>query len=265
MIGAIIGDIVGSRFENSDPVPKGFEFFTQECKFTDDSAMSLAICDALMKCKPDFSDLSEKAVSSMQEIGNYYFKKLPFGGLFKGWLKDLKPRNSCGNGAAMRVSGCGYVGKTIEEVKLLSKVVTEVSHNHPEGLKGAEATAVAVFLARTGKSLVEIQEYIEKNYYSLDFNLSDIRKIFGFSDKCQGTVPPALKSFFESTDFETTIRNAVYLDGDTDTLAAIAGSVAEAYYGVPKFMREQAVSFLDDRLLKILHDFEDKYPPKIMN
>ena len=263
MIGAIIGDIAGSRFEGNDRVPADFELFAKDCLFTDDSVMALAVCDALMRCKADFSDLSEQAVRSMRDVGSPY-PDCGYGGKFARWLysDDPKPYGSCGNGAAMRVGGCGYAGETVEEVKRLSKAVTAVTHDHPEGVKGAEATAAAVFLARTGKSKQEIKDYVEKNYYSLNFTLDSIRKNFRLDLTCQGTVPPALEAFFESSDFESAIRNAINLGGDTDTLAAITGSVAEAYYGVPANLRERALPFLDKRLLKILQDFEDKYPPK---
>ena len=263
MIGAIIGDIAGSRFEGEDRVSKDFELFTEECIFTDDSVMSLAICDALLKCQDDHSDLREQAVRSMQELGRLYPGRR-YGMRFKRWINSPTPQplNSYGNGAAMRVSACGYVGKTIEEVKNLSKSVTEVTHNHPEGLKGAEATAVSVFLARTGKTPEEIKDFVEKNYYSLDFTLNSIRANFCFDSTCQGTVPQAIEAFFESTDFEDAIRNAISLGGDADTLAAITGSIAEAYYSVPTNIREQALTFLDERLSRLLLDFETKYPSK---
>lgn len=264
MIGAIIGDIVGSRFEWNNYRSKDFDLLPHQCFFTDDSVMSLAVCDALMRCRPDFSDLSEQAVHSMQEIGRPY-PDCGYGGSFHKWMysDDPHPYNSYGNGAAMRVSGCGYVGKSLEEVRLLSKAVTEVTHNHPEGIKGAEATAVAVYLARTGKSLVEIQDYITKNYYPIDFTLNSIRDSYRFNETCQNTVPQALEAFFESTDFEDAIRNAISIGGDSDTLAAITGAIAEAYYGVPASIRKLALTFLDKRLLKILMDFESFYPAKL--
>ena len=239
MIGAIIGDIVGSRFEWNNHRSKDFDLLPHQCFFTDDSVMSLAVCDALMRCRPDFSDLSEQAIHSMQEIGRPY-PNCGYGGSFHKWMYSDNPHpyNSYGNGAAMRVSGCGYVGKSLEEVRLLSKAVTEVTHNHPEGIKGAEATAVAVYLARAGKSLVEIQDYITKNYYPIDFTLNSIRDSYRFNETCQNTVPQALEAFFESTDFEDAIRNAISIGGDSDTLAAITGAIAEAYYGVPANIRK---------------------------
>lgn len=163
----------------------------------------------------------------------------------------------------MRVSGCGYVASSIEEAILLSRQVTEVTHNHPEGIKGAEAIAVAVYMSLAGKSMVDIQDYIAKNYYPIDFTLDVIRESYEFNETCQDTVPQALEAFFESTNFEDAIRNAISIGGDSDTIAAITGAVAEAYYGVPTSIRKHALTYLDERLLKILLEFENKYPSKI--
>ena len=264
MIGAIIGDIVGSRFEWNNHRSKDFDLMPHQCFFTDDSIMSLAVCDALMRCRPDFTGLGEQAVRSMQEIGRPY-PNSGYGGSFYRWMYSdhPKPYNSFGNGAAMRVSGCGYAARSLEEAKALSKAVTEVTHNHPEGIKGAEATAAAVYLACTGKSMLEIQDYITKNYYPIDFTLDSIRSTYQFNETCQDTVPQALEAFFESTGFEDAIRNAISIGGDSDTLAAITGAVAEAYYGVPAPIRKLALTFLDKRLLKILIDFEGIYPAKV--
>ncbi len=263
MIGAIIGDIVGSRFEWNNHRSKDFELLPRTCFFTDDSVMTLALCDALMNCTEDFSDLGFWAIRSMQEVGRPY-RHCGYGCSFFRWMysDNPEPYNSYGNGAAMRVSGCGYAGRSIDEVKQLSKAVTEVTHNHPEGLKGAEATAAAVFLARTGKSINEIKDYITKNYYPLDFTIDGIRETYRYNETCQDTVPQALEAFFESTDFEDAVRNAISVGGDSDTLAAITCSVAEAYYGVPENIRERALTFLDERLLKILTEFEKRYPAK---
>lgn len=207
MIGAIIGDIVGSRFEWNNHRSKEFELLPPQCFFTDDTVMSLAVCDALLRCRPDFSGLGGQAVRSMREIGRPY-PDCGYGTSFQQWMysDNPQPYNSFGNGAAMRVSGCGYAARSLEEAKVLSKAVTAVTHNHPEGLKGAEATAVAVFLARTGKSLVEIREYITKHYYPIDFTLDSIRDSYQFNETCQDTVPQALEAFFESTGFEEAIR-----------------------------------------------------------
>lgn len=263
MIGAIIGDIVGSRFEWDNHRSKDFDFLIHKCFFTDDSVMSLAVCDALLHCKPDYSDLSNVAVESMQRIGRPY-PHCGYGGAFNRWMysDNPQPYNSYGNGAAMRVSGCGYVASSVTEAAALSRAVTEITHNHPEGIKGAEATAVAVYLARSGSSLMEIQDYIVKHYYPIDFTLDAIRDTYQFNETCQDTVPQALEAFFESTSFEDAIRNAISIGGDSDTLAAITGAVAEAYYGVPTNIRKHALTFLDERLLKILLEFENKYPAK---
>lgn len=264
MLGAIIGDIVGSRFERKNNRSKQFEFFNDRCRVTDDSVMTLAIAKALLESKEDYSDLSENAVKCMQYLGRYY-PNCGYGGRFKSWLysDDPQPYYSYGNGAAMRVSPCGFASENIEEAKQLSKAVTKVTHNHPEGLKGAEAVAVAIFLARSGKNMFEIRDCITKDYYSLDFTLDEIRHSYKFDVSCQGTVPQALEAFFESNNFEDAIRNAISIGGDSDTIAAITGGVAEAYYGIPTEIRKQALTFLDRRLLKILAEFENKYLSKI--
>lgn len=264
MLGAIIGDIVGSRFEWNNNRSKQFDFLTYKCSVTDDSVMSLAIAKALLESKADYSDLSENAVKYMQGIGRHY-PNCGYGGRFIEWIHsdNPKPYGSYGNGAAMRVSACGFVASSLEEAILLSKAVTEVTHNHPEGLKGAEATAVAIFLAHSGKNLLEIRDYITKNYYPLNFTLDGIRDSYEFNESCQDTVPQALEAFFESNNFEDAIRNAISIGGDSDTLAAITGGIAEAYYGIPTEIRKHALTFLDERLLKILVEFENKYPSKM--
>jgi len=264
MLGAIIGDIVGSRFEWNNNRNKQFDFLTYKCSVTDDSIMSLAIAKALLESTSDYSDLSENAVKYMQDIGRHY-PNCGYGGRFRDWIHsdNPKPYSSYGNGSAMRVSACGFVANSLEEVIQLSNAVTEVTHNHPEGLKGAEATAVAIFLARSGRNLLEIRDYITKNYYPLNFTLDGIRDSYEFNESCQDTVPQALEAFFESNNFEDAIRNAISVGGDSDTLAAIAGGIAEAYYGIPTELRERALTFLDERLLRILMDFESTYPSRV--
>lgn len=262
MLGAIIGDIVGSRFEWNNHRSKDFEFFHPKCFFTDDSIMSLAIAKALLECNNDYSNLSEKTVEYMQSIGRNY-PDCGYGGRFYGWMfsDHPQPYRSYGNGSAMRVSACGFVAKSIEEAKELSKKVTEVTHNHPEGIKGAEATAVAIFLAKSGKDILEIRDYIQKHYYPLNFKLDDIRDTYRFNETCQDTVPQAIEAFLESNSFEDAIRNAISIGGDSDTLAAITGGIAEAYYGIPLEMRKKALTYLDERLLKIVMEFEEEYHP----
>ena len=263
MIGAIIGDIAGSRFEWDNHRSKIFTLMNDQCFFTDDTVMSLSICEALMHSKQDFSDLDIQAVKWMQGIGRCY-PDCGYGGNFDAWIhaKHPQPYHSFGNGAAMRVSGCAYAACSLKQAKALSKAVTAVTHNHPEGLKGAEATVAAVYLARNGAGLAEIRSYVTQNYYPISFTLDEIRDTYQFNETCQDTVPQALEAFFESTGFEDAIRNAVSIGGDSDTLAAITGAVAEAYYGVPSKIRDCAYTFLDERLLEILTRFETLYPGK---
>lgn len=260
MIGAIIGDIVGSRFEWNNIKSKEFDLFTSKCLPTDDSIMSLAIAKAILVSNSDHSDLSKNAVKYMQSIGRLY-PDCGYGGNFYNWIfsDNPKPYNSFGNGAAMRVSAAGFAANSLDEAKLISKIVTEVSHNHPEGMKGAEATAVAIYMAKSSSSMEGIKDYINKHYYSIDFTLDDIREAYSFDVSCQGSVPQALQAFFESTGFEDAIRNAISIGGDSDTIAAITGGIAEAYYDVPENIRKEALKFLDKNLMEIIIDFENKY------
>ncbi len=260
MLGAIIGDIVGSRYEHNNIKTKDFEFLNYRCYTTDDSVMSLAVAQAILDCQNDYTSLSSRAISRMQEYGRKY-PNAGYGESFIRWIyeKDPKPYGSWGNGAAMRVSACGFVAKTLDKAKELSKAVTEVSHNHPEGLKGAEATTAAVFMALHGSSILEIRDYINDNYYPMNFTLDGIRESYTFDSSCQGSVPQAIMAFLESTDFEDAIRNAVSIGGDSDTIAAIAGSIAEAYYGIPADIRDRALTCLDKSLLNTLNTFECQY------
>lgn len=260
MVGAIIGDIVGSRFEWNNNKNKSFDLFTEECFPTDDTIMSLAIAEAILNSETNYSNLSQNVVKHMQRMGRFY-PNCGYGGMFYDWIfsNNPKPYNSWGNGAAMRVSACGFVARSLEEAKVLSKIVTKVTHNHPEGIKGAEATTVAIHMANTGSNIFEIKDYINRNYYQINFTLDEIRSTYQFNESCQGTVPYALEAFFESTDFEDAIRNAISIGGDSDTIAAICGGVAEAYYGVPTDIKAKALSFLDINLLRILTLFENKY------
>ncbi len=264
MLGAIIGDIIGSRFEWNNNKSKEFDLLTYKCFFTDDTVMTLAIAKSILEVDQEYGDLGIITINNMQEIGRSY-PLAGYGGMFRKWLylTNPEPYNSYGNGSAMRVSSCGFVANSIEEAISLSRKVTEVTHNHPEGLKGAEATAVSVYLAKTGKNILEIRDYINENYYSLDFTLDGIREDYTFNETCQGTVPQAIMAFLESTSFEDAIRNAISIGGDSDTVAAITGGIAEAYYGIPTEIRNHALTFLDEKLINILIDFENKYPSKI--
>lgn len=263
MFGAIIGDIVGSRFEFDNYKGKDFELFTSKDEITDDSIMTIAIAKSLMESQDDYSDLKEQSVYWMRTIGRAHPSS--YGARFWNWLlsAEPKPYNSWGNGSAMRISGVAYAASSIEEVQYLSRLVTEVTHNYPEGLKGAEATAVAIFMALHGFDKEEIRALMGK-YYFIGFSLDSIRKDYLYNISCQGTVPPAIIAFLESDSYEDAIRNAISIGGDSDTIAAITGSIAEAYYGIPKELREKAEKYLPSDLKKIVNDFEKLYPAKIV-
>ncbi len=275
MLGAIAGDIAGSpyEFDMYNIKTKEFEFMADvenhpKCRYTDDSVLTLAIAKALMESKKsNYDNLAERTTHWMRQLGNKYATK-EYGGNFKEWLKNenMGPYNSCGNGAAMRVSAVGRVANSLEEVKKLSRIVTEVTHNHKEGIKGAEATAVAIYLARTGWQIPEIKYYINESYYKMDFTLDEIRESYRHVEICQKTVPQALEAFFESKNYEDAIRNAVSIGGDSDTIAAITGGIAEAYWNVPKKISDKARKFFINakELLRILNDFEKEYPPSKM-
>ncbi len=262
MLGALIGDIAGSRFEWHNIKTKEFELLTSigGCRPTDDSVMSLAIAKAIMNCKGDYTRLDRQAVSCMQELGRRY-PHAGYGGKFQKWIfaDDPRPYNSLGNGAAMRVSPCGFAASTLDEAISLARAVTKVTHNHPEGMKAAEATSAAIFLAGNGKSMLEIRDFIEANYYRIDFTLDSMRPTYSFDVTCQGSVSQAVEAFFESAGFEDAIRNAISIGGDSDTLAAIAGGIAEAYYGIPSNLRKHALTFLDKTQLDILNAFEARF------
>ena len=260
MIGAILGDVVGSRFEWNNHRSKDFELFHPECRCTDDSILSIAVMKALVESRTDFSDLTQQAVYWVRKIGRMY----PDGWYsrrFKAWLMSDAPQpyGAKTNGAAMRVSGCAYAAKSLDEAKRLSRAVTEITHNSPEAVKGAEAVTVAVYMAKNGATKEEIREEITKNYYSIDFTIDAIRDTYEFDYTCEGSVPHALEAFFESRDFEDAIRIAVSLGGDSDTIACIAGAVAGVHYGVPENLREKTLSCMDDTMKEIYFAFEEKY------
>ena len=260
MLGAIIGDIAGSRFEWDNIKTKDFELLTSGCFPTDDSFMSLAVAKAVLESEGECTRLEKLTVSYMQELGRQY-PNGGYGGRFHEWLyaEDPHPYNSFGNGAAMRVSPCGFAATTLDEALALARAVTKVTHNHPEGMKAAEAVSAAIFLARNGKNLPEIRDYIESTYYKITFTLDSIRPAYSFDETCQGSVPQAFEAFFESTGFEDAIRNAISIGGDSDTIAAITSGMAEAYYGIPSDLRKYALTFLDKIQLDILNAFEAKF------
>ena len=274
MIGAIIGDIVGSRFEFDNHKSKDFNLFTAANYFTDDSLLTLAVAKAILEtdrirtrevcgCGNDgayYAMLEIQVVRQFLLLGRAYPDN-GYGLRFEKWLTGMeqKPYNSFGNGAAMRISPAGFAAKSEKETVYLARAVTTVTHNHPEGLKGAEAVAMAIFLARKGASKEQLRERISKDYYNLDFRIDDIRDSYSFNETCQETVPQAIVAFLESESFEDAIRTAISLGGDSDTLAAICGGLAQAYYGVTAELEQQALGYLDDRLRSIYNAWQLKY------
>lgn len=261
MLGAIIGDIVGSRFEFHNIKSKQFDLFTKDSFATDDTIMTIAVAKSFVECKPDYSDLADTTIYNMSLLGNQY-PDAGYGGMFNYWLQSVypEPYNSFGNGAAMRVSPVGWAARSMDEVKDLSYAVTAVTHNHAEGIKGAEATAVAVYMAKNGYDKKTIKSFIDSNYYLMNFTLDGIRESYSFNETCQQTVPQALMAFFESVSFEDAIRNAISIGGDSDTIAAITGGVAEAYYkAIPRRFKAEAYKRLDKSLSAILMQFCESY------
>jgi len=258
LYGAIIGDIVGSVYEFNNIKTKDFSLFSPAGRITDDSCMTIAVARAIDDWMRNGGDLSEITARSMREIGNKY-DDMGYGGMFRGWLTDKNrgPYNSWGNGAAMRVSSAGWYGKDVTEVKRLSYMVTSVTHDNIEGIKGAETTAIAIWAARNGCTKEQIANYIQDNYYDLCDSVEDLQADYGWDSSCQGTVPQALQCFLESTDFEDAIRNAISIGGDSDTIGAITGSVAEAFYGIPDEIKEQAKTYIPDELLQIVEKLEN--------
>ena len=262
MIGAIIGDIVGSRFEFHNTKSKNFKLFHEDCDFTDDTIHTLAVALSLTEYKLNGGDLRDITRNNLKNLSRRY-PHAGYGGMFYRWMisSSLEPYNSYGNGAAMRISPVGDVAETIEEAKKLSYLVTSVTHNHPEGLKGAEAVAVATVLVKQHKSKEEIRTYMEENYYPTILGFKEYHdRIRGHGEEiCQVSVPQALGCFFDSDSFEDCIRNAIAIGGDSDTIAAIAGGIAEHYYGVPESLEKKAFMFLFPNHREIVREFRKAY------
>ncbi|WP_418439078.1 ADP-ribosylglycohydrolase family protein [Catenibacterium sp.] len=260
MYGAILGDIIGSPFEfDRGDKTKDFKLFSRRSHFTDDSVMTLAVCEALLKVGQDATvkEIEDTVISSMQSWGRRY-PRAGYGGYFRRWLtaRHPEPYNSFGNGSAMRVSAVGWLYDSLEKTRTVAKATANVTHNHPEGIKGAEATASAIFMARNGSSKEEIKKYIENEFhYDLNRTLDEIRPNFHMDETCQKTVPEAIIAFLEARAFEDAIRNAVSLGGDTDTLGAITGSIAEAYFGIS----ETLISECRNRINKDMRDVVDAF------
>ncbi len=263
MYGAIIGDMVGSKYEFANIHTKDFPLFSAGCSYTDDSLMTIAVGKALLRAKAGESDFKAALIGEMQHMGKEYpYPQGGYGTRFSAWLRSEMPApyRSYGNGSAMRVSPCGLLAATLEEALCLAEASAAVTHNHPEGIRGAQAVAAAIFLARTGVEKGALRDYLRANFYPLDRTLAQIRPHYHFDESCQGTVPEAIQAFLESTDFADALRNAVSLGGDSDTLGAITGSIAWSYY----YPREkehldplaaQAMAMLPQALQKAVREF----------
>ena len=255
MIGAVAGDIIGSIYEHNPIKSEDFPLFHTDSRFTDDTVMSLAVARAIMK--------DNNYGKEMKSLGQV-FPYAGYGGSFQKWLfdPDIIPYNSWGNGSAMRVSPVGFAYGTEEEVLLEAKASAEVSHNHPEGIKGAQAVALAVFLARQGASKQEIRGRISSEFsYDLDRTVDGIRPNYQFDVSCMGSVPEGIIAFLDSTDYKSAVRKAVSFGGDSDTQACIAGGIAEAFYkSIPHSIIERVEMILPGILWDILEEFEKTYP-----
>ena len=254
MIGAIAGDIIGSVYEYRPIKTKEFPLFHPRCDFTDDTVLTVAIADAILN--------GTSYVDSVRRIGSRY-PGAGYGASFSQWLHSAngEPYNSWGNGSAMRVSPVGFAFSTEDEVLAEAKATAEITHNHPEGVKGAQATALAVFLARTGSDKEAIRSRIARQFqYDLSRTVDDIRPVYSFDVSCQGTVPEAIVAFLDSHSYEDAIRNAVSLGGDSDTLACITGGIAEAFYGgVPQRVQAKVKELLTPDLWSVTEAFCGKY------
>jgi ADP-ribosyl-[dinitrogen reductase] hydrolase len=254
LFGAIAGDIIGSVYEKMNCKSTVFKLFLNACRFTDDSVMTIALADSILNATP--------IAQTLQRYGRKY-PNAGYGGTFIEWIfqSEPKPYNSWGNGSAMRVSPVGWAYHSAEEVLEQAKISAEVSHNHPEGIKGAQATAMCVFLARTGNTKEEIKTYIENTFqYDLSKSIDDMRPTYTFDVSCQGSVPQAIRAFYESTDFESAIRLAISLGGDSDTIACITGGIAQAYYKtIPQEIVHEVMQRLPKELLEVVLQFDDKY------
>lgn len=265
MIGAITGDMIGAPYEfDRGNKTKDFPLFGKGSHFTDDSVMTVAVAEALLDSMGKSDDEIRAAlVASMQKWGKRY-PNAGYGGMFYRWLreKEPKPYGSYGNGSAMRVSSAGWLFDTLEETRHIARLTAEVTHNHPEGIKGAEATASAIFMARTGSTKDEIREYIITEFgYVLSRTCDEIRPEYHHVETCQQTVPEAITAFFEGADFEDVIRTAVSLGGDCDTLTCIAGSIAEAYYGIPDEIVKECRKRLPEDILAVIDRFAEMRKP----
>ena len=260
MYGAILGDIIGSPYEfDRGNKTKDSPLFDRGAKYTDDSVMTIAVAQALMDTMGQPDDEIRKALVDSMRIWGSQYPYAGYGGRFIQWLKaeDPQPYGSYGNGSAMRVSSAGWLYDALEETRRIARLTADVTHNHPEGIKGAESTAAAIWLARNGKSKDEIRGYIVSEFgYDLSRTCDEIRPKYHHVESCQGTVPEAITAFLEGNSFEDVIRTAVSLGGDCDTLTCIAGSMAEAFYGVPDDLIAECVRRIPPDMAQVLERFD---------
>lgn len=261
MYGAILGDIIGSPYEfDRGNKSKDFEMFEGDAGFTDDTVMTIAVAEALTATLgEDDEEIKESLVYSMRRWARKY-PDAGYGGRFRKWLAstDPKPYGSYGNGSAMRVSSAGWLYDTLEETLHAAKLTAEVTHDHPEGIKGAQATAAAIFMARTGSSKDDIRNYIVSEFgYDLSRTCDEIRPAYKHVESCQETVPEAITAFLEGESFEDVIRTAVSLGGDCDTLTCIAGSIAEAFYGVPEDLLDECILRVPAEMYEVIQSFDE--------
>ncbi len=262
MYGAILGDIIGSPYEfDMGGKTKDFPLFSRNSTFTDDTVMTIAVAEALMDTagKAD-EEILDAIAASMRSWGLRY-PHSGYGARFINWLHDSKmgPYGSCGNGSAMRVSSAGWLYESLEDTRKAAALSAKITHDHPEGIKGAEAVASAIFMARTGSSKEEIRNYITREFcYDLSRTCDEIRPGYYHVETCQKSVPEAITAFLEGRDFEDTVRLAVSLGGDTDTIACIAGSMAEAYFGVPEPLKKECLARLPEDMRAVLARFESR-------
>ena len=256
MYGAILGDMIGSPYEfDMGDKTKEFPLFSKNSAFTDDTVMTLAVAEAFLDAPEDETVIRTRLVEAIRKYGHAY-PDAGYGCRFAMWLYAAKPKpyNSFGNGSAMRVSPVAWLYQDLETVRRMARLSADVTHNHPEGIKGAEATAAAIFLARTGSTKAQIKDYIQQQFhYDLSRTCDQIRPHYRHVESCQETVPEAITAFLEGESFEDVIRTAVSLGGDCDTLTCIAGSIAEGFYGVPEALKQQCRDRLDPTLLSVLH------------
>ena len=258
MLGAIIGDIVGSRFEFNNIKTKEFKLFDKGCMVTDDSVMSVAVAE--MCLNGYVPNNKEMIIKTFKKWGQNY-PNAGYGGRFFHWVlsDNPLPYNSYGNGSAMRISAIGFYANTKEEVEEYSKAVTEVTHNHPEGIKGAYVTAMCIFMARNGSTKEEIKEFVSK-YYDINFDYETLRKTYRHEEEiCQNTVPQAIYCFLISNGFEDCLRTTISIGGDCDTTAAISCAIAEAYYGIPKRIKEEVQDYIPNDLKEIIKRFDNEF------